>query len=276
MELMRTSMRGSGRIRPGETALFALEAEPGLLSAALWSEAFFVFEISGERRAAPQTISVVIGPGACDPNEGSVTPGPVVINVRNETQRQAIFGIVQSPPRAIEHGMLTFWPFLSGKRLLMTQTFRDTSARRSRQLPGPAASGCYRRVSPIPVRPGERRLIEPTATTRPGGADWSSCPTAAVRYRSAQLGGFETFALSRGQPPAPLATTVKLGQASGALGLCTKLNAATGRRRPFSSRFPRSSSLTTASAMRLLIRICPSLASAQSRAARLHTVPIAV
>ena len=125
MELMRTSMRGSGRIRPGETALFALEAEPGLLSAALWSEAFFVFEISGERRAAPQTISVVIGPGACDPNEGSVTPGPVVINVRNETQRQAIFGIVQSPPRAIEHGMLTFWPFLSGKRLLMTQTFRD-------------------------------------------------------------------------------------------------------------------------------------------------------
>ena len=105
--------------------MFALEAEPGLLSAALWSEAFFVFEISGERRAAPQTISVVIGPGACDPNEGSVTPGPVVINVRNETQRQAIFGIVQSPPRAIEHGMLTFWPFLSGKRLLMTQTFRD-------------------------------------------------------------------------------------------------------------------------------------------------------
>jgi hypothetical protein len=97
----------------------------GCLSAALWREAFFVFEISGERRAAPQTISVVIGPGACDPNEGSVTPGPVVINVRNETQRQAIFGIVQSPPRAIEHGMLTFWPFLSGKRLLMTQTFRD-------------------------------------------------------------------------------------------------------------------------------------------------------
>ena len=125
MELMRTSMRGSGRIRPGETALFALRQSQGCLSAALWREAFFVFEISGERRAAPQTISVVIGPGACDPNEGSVTPGPVVINVRNETQRQAIFGIVQSPPRAIEHGMLTFWPFLSGKRLLMTQTFRD-------------------------------------------------------------------------------------------------------------------------------------------------------
>src|SRR5215472_2649710 len=57
------------------------------------------------------------------------------------------------------------------------------------------------------------------------------------------------------------------------------LNAATGLLRPFSSRFPRFSSLataSTASAMRLLTRICPSLASAQSRAARLHTVPIAV
>jgi transcriptional regulator with GAF, ATPase, and Fis domain len=61
--------------------------------------------------------------------------------------------------------------------------------------------------------------------------------------------------------------------------LCATLNAATGRRRPLSSRFPRSSSLAiapTASAMRLLTRICPSLASAQSRAARLQTVPMAV
>jgi hypothetical protein len=52
MELMRTSMRGSGRIRPGETALFALEAEPGLLIGGIMeSDAFFVFELSGERRS---------------------------------------------------------------------------------------------------------------------------------------------------------------------------------------------------------------------------------
>ena len=93
------------------------------------------------------------------------------------------------------------------------------------------------------------------------------------------MGGFETFAVSGGQPPGPLATTVKLGRALGALVLCATLNAATGLLRPLSSRFPRFSSLataSTASAMRLLTRICPSLASAQSRAARLHTVPIAV
>jgi hypothetical protein len=51
------------------------------------------------------------------------------------------------------------------------------------------------------------------------------------------------------------------------------------RRHPRARRLPRSSSLVTAltaSAMRLLTRICPSLASAQSLAARLHTVPIGV
>ena len=94
-----------------------------------------------------------------------------------------------------------------------------------------------------------------------------------------QKGGFETFALSADQTPGPFATTVKLGRASAELVLCATLNAATGRRRPFSSRFPRSSNLATAStarATRLLIRICPSFASAHSLAARLHTVPIAV
>src|SRR6516162_4719545 len=95
----------------------------------------------------------------------------------------------------------------------------------------------------------------------------------------AQLRGLRTFALSKAQASGPLATTIKLGRASAALVLCATLNAATGLLKPFRSRFPRSSSLTTAStapAMRLLTRIWPSLASAQSRAARLHTVPIAV
>src|SRR5947207_11721638 len=102
----------------------------------------------------------------------------------------------------------------------------------------------------------------------------SSCADVA-----AELGGRETFALAGNQTPVSLATTVKLGRASAGLVLCATLNAATGRRRPFSSRFPRSSNLATAStarATRLLIRICPSFASAHSLEARLHTVPIAV
>src|SRR5262249_51021032 len=36
-----------------------------------------------------------------------------------------IFGVLQVPPGGPARGMLKFQPLLSGKRLLMTQTFRD-------------------------------------------------------------------------------------------------------------------------------------------------------
>src|SRR5437763_15172216 len=104
------------------------------------------------------------------------------------------------------------------------------------------------------------------------------CPEVAVLLAPARGGGRVALGPSRwmrDQVPGPLATTVKLGRASAGLVLCTTLNAAIGRRKPLSSRFPRPSSLataSTASAMRLLTRIWPSFASAQSRAARLQTV----
>ena len=75
-------------------------------------------------------------------------------------------------------------------------------------------------------------------------------------------------ALVEDHAPGSFTTTVKLGRASAVLMLCATLKAATGRRRPLSSTFPRSSRTATAStarATRLLIRICPSLASAHNR-----------
>src|SRR5437763_1417193 len=126
----------------------------------------------------------------------------------------------------------------------------------------------YFDIAFLPVYPADFRL----PVLPPSGHCWEARTTA----RSV---GFDTFVLFGDQAPVSLATTVKLGRASAGLVVRTALNAATGRRRPFSSRFPRSSSLatpSTASAIRLLIRIWPSFASAQSRAARLQTVPIAV
>ena len=89
------------------------------------SDAFFAFLVSGERRSEAHTIKIAIRQGACEPNEGSVSPGPVVIEAHNDTERSAIVGVLQVPPGGEDHGVLTFRPFLSGKRLLMTQTFRD-------------------------------------------------------------------------------------------------------------------------------------------------------
>jgi class 3 adenylate cyclase len=126
MSLMRAGARGFARLAPNEASRFAFEAEVGtVLGTVLDADSYFAFPVSGERRSEPQTISISIRPGACEPSGANLTPGPVVIEVRNDTERSAIVGVVQAPPGHEDHGVLTFRPFLSGKRLLATQSFRD-------------------------------------------------------------------------------------------------------------------------------------------------------
>lgn len=126
MELMRSGLRGLNRLAPGDSSCFKFEAEPGMiLGTVLDSDASFAFPVEGQGSTETRTISIAIRAGACEPLGGKLTPGPVVIEARNETDRSAIVGVLQIPPGGEDHGLLTFRPFLSGKRLLMTQTFRD-------------------------------------------------------------------------------------------------------------------------------------------------------
>src|SRR5277367_6195526 len=92
-------------------------------------------------------------------------------------------------------------------------------------------------------------------------------------------------AIGRGMREEIVASDQSLGgppsitRRAGWLAPSDTLKAETGRPSPFKAKLPRSSSGTaasTAAATRPLINICLSLASAQSRAAKLHTVPIAV
>ena len=127
VEVMRSSLRGGASISPGKTATFEFEAGPGMiLGSDLESDAFFLFEVGGERTAKAQSSAVAIRQGACEPREARLAPGPMKFEVRNETDAGAVFGVMQLPPgAALEHGPLKFKPFLSGKRLLMMQSFRD-------------------------------------------------------------------------------------------------------------------------------------------------------
>src|SRR6202034_3829560 len=54
-----------------------------------------------------------------------LAPGKIVFEVRNAGKLPAIFGILQLPAATFQRPKLHFTPSLSGKRLLMTQTFRD-------------------------------------------------------------------------------------------------------------------------------------------------------
>src|SRR5262249_18962210 len=132
------------------------------------------------------------------------------------------------------------------------------------RVPSRASGFVRRRVSPVPVRPGEGPPTEPTPTVQTWRPQLVFMFLEGPSRPAREIGPVAWIAdldIVQDQAAGPLATTVKLGRASAALVLCTTLNAAIGLRRPFSSRFPRSSSLTAAStapAMRLLTRIWPS------------------
>jgi class 3 adenylate cyclase len=90
------------------------------------SDANFAFVVQGEPATQPQRVPITFSLGACTPNGGTLAPGKVVFEVTNvTTDHTGIFGVLQLPPGGPALGMLKFQPFLSGKRLLMTQTFRD-------------------------------------------------------------------------------------------------------------------------------------------------------
>jgi class 3 adenylate cyclase len=123
--LLREVARAVTWLPPGSDTALELVAEPGLLLGFdLDSEAGMLWEIDGEPASAPQRLAVTYRPGSCEPAEGLLRPGPVTLLVSNAADSRGFLGILQLPP-GFERRQLDFAPFLDGKRLLTTQTFRE-------------------------------------------------------------------------------------------------------------------------------------------------------
>jgi class 3 adenylate cyclase len=125
-EAMRGLMRALKRIEPGSAADLEVDAaEGGLLGTDFESDARFFFSVAGGARVAPRRVRVILDSGKSMPATADIVPGKVVFEVRNAGKLPAVFGILQLPDAAFRRPQIRFVPSLSGKRLLMTQTFRD-------------------------------------------------------------------------------------------------------------------------------------------------------
>jgi class 3 adenylate cyclase len=125
-DVIKSVLRGLEWLEPRGSIELTVDATEGLLLGFdMNSDANFGFAVSGETAAAERRVPISFGINACTPAQGQVAPGKVTFEVHNATDRRAVFGILQLPPNVPPRGMLKFAPFLSGKRLLMTQTFRD-------------------------------------------------------------------------------------------------------------------------------------------------------
>jgi class 3 adenylate cyclase len=125
-EAMRGLMKALRRIEPGSEADLEVDAtEGGLLGTDFESDARFFFSVAGGGGVAPRRVPVILSAGKSVPATAHITPGKVVFEVRNAGELPAVFGILQLPDAPFRRPKIRFTPSLSGKRLLMTQTFRD-------------------------------------------------------------------------------------------------------------------------------------------------------
>jgi class 3 adenylate cyclase len=112
---------------PGETTRIEMLASEGkILGASHEGKAGLLYSIIGTPSTASQTVHVVYDKLVREHAIGSVAPGPITFEVENATDERGTFLLAGLPP-GVEVGQapISFVPYLTGKRLLTTQTFRD-------------------------------------------------------------------------------------------------------------------------------------------------------
>ncbi|HTL53961.1 MAG TPA: DUF5939 domain-containing protein [Planctomycetota bacterium] len=114
-------------IEPGASVTKEVDLHPGLLAGCIRSQnASFVFPISESAAAGatPHRLKVTLREGAVEPNGTTIPTGRTELTLTNTGSRRAAV-LVVNKPAGVPHFTLIFDPFLSGKRLLTTQAFRE-------------------------------------------------------------------------------------------------------------------------------------------------------
>lgn len=118
--------RGLVFIKPGETVTMEVNAEEGALFGTSDDvDAAFLFAIDPEQQEGEQRIAILCNGDTCEPAGGSVAPGKVTFEITSTAAERYLLIMIALPPGVDRPPPLHFAPFLSGKRLLTTQTFRD-------------------------------------------------------------------------------------------------------------------------------------------------------
>jgi class 3 adenylate cyclase len=118
-------VRGLSYIGPGQKRRFELETTGGSITLNdLLHHQSAAVTVKGDAADKPQTITARLEPGKLALDRAGIAPGKVVVTVDNRTAARASMLILNFPP-GFEKKRLLFDPFLSGKRLISVQTFRD-------------------------------------------------------------------------------------------------------------------------------------------------------
>lgn len=110
---------------PGQKKRFVLDTTGGSLTFNdLMHHVSAAVTVSGAPAERPQPVTIRLEGGKLVPGQAVVAPGKLIFTLENRTAARASMMILNFPPGLIKT-RLVFEPFLSGKRLISLQTFRD-------------------------------------------------------------------------------------------------------------------------------------------------------
>jgi len=113
-------------LEPGKTTAVEITAEAGALhGSSSDSDAGILFIVDPALPPGEQRIALSVDLESSTPDAGTIAAGKVIFELTNVSDKRFEFGILRLPPGVDRPPPLHFAPFLSGKRLLTTQTFRD-------------------------------------------------------------------------------------------------------------------------------------------------------
>jgi len=125
LDSVRSALRGAAFLEPGGSARFTFEAAPRALAGiSSDAEAGFVLQVGTEPANEVQQVRLSYLGTGYEPDEAVVAAGPVEIEVTNATSTRWPLAVLQLPPEH-EEALLSFDPYLTGKHLLTSQTFRS-------------------------------------------------------------------------------------------------------------------------------------------------------
>jgi class 3 adenylate cyclase len=125
LDSVRSALRGLGFLEPGDTTTFAFEAAEGIVfGGSSDTHAGFVLQVGTERSAEPQRLRLTYLGTGYEPDRAALASGPVVLEIENATSSRGVLGILHASA-GDEDAFLRFDPYLTGKHLLTSQTFKS-------------------------------------------------------------------------------------------------------------------------------------------------------
>jgi class 3 adenylate cyclase len=126
-EVKKSVTRAITYLPPRETTLIETEITEGtLLGVSAEGRLAAHYTVDGPFAAGPQTIKLRFGDKVSEHERGKLRPGKVTFMIENMTDARGTFAAALLPPgMTLGSAPVTFVPYLTGKRLLTTQAFRD-------------------------------------------------------------------------------------------------------------------------------------------------------